>query len=163
VKHVIAFRVARFALAGILNTAVNFVILNLAFYGLHQGKLASSFIATSCAVAFSFVLNRNFVFVDKERPAKKLALFLIVTISGVLVIQNSVYALGIELLHHHELAISDIAYGLTHVRLSRDFIAINLSNVIASLAVMIWNYNGYRIFVFHGERHGDDVIETEAT
>src|ERR1017187_6038048 len=94
VKNIVAFRLVRFLIVGAGNTTVNFAVLNFAFYGLHQGKLVSSFIATACAVVFSFILNRAYVFVDKERPAKKLVLFILVTASGVMLIQNSVYAIG---------------------------------------------------------------------
>ena len=161
VKKIIAFRLVRFILVGVGNTALNFLILNFAFYELNQSKIVSSFIATACAVAFSFILNRNFVFVDKTRPARQLIMFIVVTVSGVLLVQNSVYALGISLLRGHEAHIASLLRSLTGIQFSHDFIDINLSNVVASLFVMAWNYNGYRIFVFKGERHGDDIIETE--
>ncbi len=147
VKKIVAFRITRFVVVGLGNTTFNFAVLNFVFYGLHQTKLVSSFIATACAVMLSFALNRSFVFVDKERPAKKLALFILVTAGGVLLIQNSVYALMLALLQHHGV--------------NNDFLVINLGNLVASLMVMIWNYNGYRIFVFRGERHKNVVIETD--
>lgn len=154
IRVVTEFRVARFVIVGVANTAVNFTVLDFAFYVLHQGKIVSSFIATSCAIIFSFILNRNFVFVDKKRPAKKLVLFIVFTVSGVLLVQNSVFVLGVTILHHHELGVSSAIHALTRIRLSNDFIDINLSNFIASLFVMIWNYNCYRIFVFRSERSG---------
>lgn len=154
-------RMNRFAIVGVANTALNFAVLNFVFYSLQGGKFISSFIATSCAVIFSFILNRNLVFMDKVRPAKKLVLFIIVTVSGVLLIQNSVYALGIKLLQHHELRVSNFIYAFTDTRFSSDFIDVNLSNLIASLFVMAWNYNGYRLLVFKGERH-DNVGTKEA-
>lgn len=161
IKKIIAFRVSRFILVGVVNTTINFAVLNFAFYGLHQNKIISSFIATGCAVVFSFIMNRSFVFQDKSRPAQKLVLFTILTVGGVLLVQNSIYALGVVLLRHHDLGISTIVYRLIKVRLSGDFIDVNLSNAIASLCVMVWNYNSYRLFVFNGKRYGDDVIETE--
>jgi hypothetical protein len=99
------------------------------------------------------------VFLDKERPARKLVLFIIVTVSGVLLVQNSVYALGVYLLHNHEVGVINVALRLIGVRLSSDFVDVNLSNAVASLLVMFWNYNGYRIFVFK-EGHGNDITET---
>src|SRR5260221_273807 len=100
-RKAISFRIARFAVAGAGNTAFNFLVLNLVFYGLHQGKLVSSIIATSCAVAFSFALNRSFVFLDGARPVRKFGRFVIVTALGVLLVQNTVYALGVVLLRGH--------------------------------------------------------------
>lgn len=159
IHKVVAFRVTRFGLAGAANTAANFVVLNFVFYGLHQNKLVSSFVATSCAVALSFVLNRNFVFIDKERPMKKLVRFILITAGGVLLIQNSVYALCLVVLHNHEAGVADVIHGYLGLQLSDSLIDVNLSNLIASFAVMFWNYNGYRIFVFKGERRGNEVIE----
>lgn len=163
IKKIVAFRVSRFVLVGIANTAVNIAVLNLAFYALHQGKLTSSFIATSCAVVFSFIMNRSVVFQDKSRTAQRLARFVLLTGTGVLLVQNSVYALGLALLHQHNLGLSGVIYSLTGVRLGVDFIDVNLSNVIASLCVMFWNYNSYRLFVFNGRRRGDVVIEDAAS
>jgi putative flippase GtrA len=159
VKKIVAFRFIRFLIVGTGNTAINFALLNFAFYGLHQGKLVSSFIATGCAVVCSFVLNRSFVFLDKERPAQKLFVFMAVTGSGVLLIQNSVYALGLHLLQNHTVGVAADMHNLTGLHLSGTFMAINLSNVIASIGVMFWNYNGYRLFVFKGHRYGDDIVE----
>lgn len=163
IKSIVAFRLGRFVIIGLCNTVINFAILNFAFYGLHQGKLVSSFIATSCAVIFSFILNRSFVFLDKERPMMKLVLFIVVTVGGILLIQNSVYALGVFLLHHHDAGVINAVYAITRIRLSANFVDINLSNVIASLIVMVWNYNGYRLFVFKAKRHGNDIVEAEIT
>ena len=162
VKNIVAFRLVRFLIVGAGNTAVNFAVLNFAFYGLHQGKLVSSFVATACAVVFSFILNRAYVFVDKDRPAKKLALFIIVTVSGVMLIQNSVYDVGIHLLHGHELGVINAIHSIIGVHLSSNFVDVNLSNLVASILIMFWNYNGYRVLVFRGKRHGDEIIEDEA-
>lgn len=161
-KAIVAFRVLRFVVVGVGNTALNFAILNFAFYGLHESKLVSSFIATTCAVIFSFIMNRSFVFLDKDRPAKKLVLFIAVTVSGVLLVQNTIYAFGLHLLSHHEAGVITLVHDLIDIKLSRNFVDVNLSTVVAALFVMIWNYNGYRIFVFNGERYGNEVVEADS-
>jgi putative flippase GtrA len=158
-KKIIAFRVTRFGIAGIINTATSFAVLNIVFYSLHLNKLVSIMIATACAIAVSFILNRNFVFQDKDRPAMKLARFVLVSVVGVFVIQNSVYVLCIALLHGHEAGIIGAFRNVSGYQLGSNFVDINLSNVVASLAVMFWNYNGYRIFVFNGKRRGNEIIE----
>jgi putative flippase GtrA len=163
VQKIVAFPITRFGLAGMANTAVSFAILNLVFYGLHQGKLASVVIATSCAIALSFMLNRSFVFLDKERATKKLGRFILVSVAGVFLIQNAVYAVCIAFLHGHESGAITAIHRLATIRLSSEFVDINLSNLLASFAVMFWNYNGYRIFVFNGERHGNRIIEDSVT
>ena len=159
-NNLLAFRVVRFALVGLVNTAVNFAILNLSFYELRQSKLVSSFIATSCALIFSFILSRSFVFADKDQPAKKMLLFIVVTVSGILLTQNSIYALGLHFLHNHEVGVIIFVHRLLNLNLSRNFIDVNLSNIIASLFVMVWNYNGYRLLVFKSARLGNGDIKT---
>src|SRR6266516_461270 len=154
-KKIVAFRVTRFGLAGAVNTAVNFAVLNFAFYILHQSKLASIVIATAIAIAVSFMLNRNFVFLDKTRPAEKLPRFIVVSVVGVFLIQNAVYLLLIALLHNDEAEVSNVIQVVTRYQLSSNFIDVNLSNLIASFVVMFWNYNGYKLFVFNSRQRGD--------
>jgi putative flippase GtrA len=151
--------VFRFFIVGVSNTALNFVILNAAFYGLKESKLVSSFIATTCAMLFSFFLNRNFVFVDRTRPIKQLVLFIVVTVSGVLLVQNTVYALFIHVLHGHESVFIRFGRNLTGIHFSKDFIDVNLSNAIASVCVMFWSYNGYRLFVFKDQKSSESIPE----
>ena len=163
VKRLVGFRVTRFLLAGAVNTAVNFAVLNLAFYGLHQNKLVASLIATLCAVLCSFALNRSYVFMDKERPARKFGLFVLVTAGGVLLIQNSVYTLCVALFHNHEAGVIASIHTVATLHFSPDFVDVNLSNLIASFVVMFWNYNGYKLFVFEGTKHSNDITEELST
>src|SRR5207247_2635083 len=108
----------------------------------------SSIIATSCAIALSFTLNRNVVFADKDRPIKKLTRFILVSVVGVMLIQNLVYGLCLLMLQNHEAGIVNSVHVRFGFQSKNDFLVVNLSNLIASFAVMFWNYNGYRLFVF---------------
>jgi putative flippase GtrA len=137
-------RFGRFLIVGAGNTAINFAVLNLVFYALHQNKILSSVLATSCAIFFSFTMNRSFVFRNKTQPIRKFMHFALVSAGGVLLIQTSVYTLGVMALQY---------------AISSDFIVINLSNLIASCAVMFWNYNGYRLFVFKDKKKSDEFLE----
>lgn len=159
-KEMVDFRATRFVTVGLLNTAVNFTILNLAFYSLHQAKLVSSFIATGCAVIFSFILNRYFVFRHRGHIGKQMARFILITAVGVLLIQNLLYALGLYLLHKHEYGIINLVDNLTTIKVGSAFVDVNLSNIMASLGVMVWNYNGYRLHVFKSEGRRNDIVET---
>ncbi len=126
-------RVTRFLIVGASNTAVNFVVLNFAFYFFNLGKLSSSIVATLTAILWSFFLNRSFVFRDKEQPAKKFILFFLLSSLGVLILQSSVFMLFVTLLEHSG---------------GGDALIINLSNVFASIVVGFWNYYSYKTFVF---------------
>lgn len=130
-KKLLSFRVNRFLVVGAGNTIINFAVLNSAFYSLHLNKITASIIATCCAIAFSFTFNRSFVFRDKSQPVRKFVVFSLVTAAGVLVIQTSVYAICVHLLTGRS-----------------NLMQINVSNLIASISVALWNYNGYRLLVF---------------
>lgn len=156
-------RIVRFAVVGVCNAAISFGVLNLAYYHLHQGKITSSILATSCALAFSFVMNRGFVFGDKTKRAyRQLPVFVIVTVTGSLLLLNAVYILSIRLLNGHERIITVPIHTVTGVMLSRSFVDINVATVIGAIAALIWNYNGYRWFVFKG-KHSREEQEVQLT
>lgn len=159
-KTLHANRITRFTIVGAVNTAVSFGILNLVFYKLHQGKIVSSIIATTCALAVSFLLNRNYVFADKSKRAhKQLLPFIAITISGSLLVLNAVYVLSLRLLSGHEALFIDAAKTLSGVDLSPSFIDINLSTLIGAAAALLWNYNGYRMFVFTSQKPSPETDE----
>jgi putative flippase GtrA len=139
----------RFAVVGVFNTFFNFILLNAAFFLLGQNKVVSGFVATSFAVVVSFFLNRSFVFKPQNHSWRQPVMFAVVTTSGVLLVQNLVYIGGIYLLHDYSSEISMYVHDNLSITVARSFIEINASNVLGSLAAMIWNYNGYKFFVFN--------------
>lgn len=156
-----ANRIARFVVVGTCNAAISFGLLNLAFYEFGQTKIMASIISTTCALIFSFILNRNFVFADKTKKAHQQApAFVLVTVSGSLIVLNLVYILSLQLLNGNEHFIIDPVKALTGIVLSKSFIEINVSTVIGAIVALFWNYNGYRWFVFKGSKqHGDEEIQ----
>lgn len=121
--------------------------MNLCIYAWHTNEFVASVIATSAAIMCSFLTNRRFVFMDRDRSAQKFTRFVIVSALGVLLIQTSVYEVTLSLLTN--------AHGTTNVLL------INLSNVVASAAVTFWNYNGYRLLVFTSPKEYREYATTE--
>jgi len=160
IRGLLANRKIRFVCVGILNTLLNFLVLNFAFFVLKQNKFVASLIATLFAVVISFFLNRGFVFHNKSRSLRQPLLFAAVTLTGVLIFQNAIYGLFVVLLRSHTAPIRDLIHSVSGVKLSTNFIDINLSNLISSLFAMIWNYNGYRLFVFkEGSSISDEIVE----
>lgn len=165
VKKLINSRKIRFGLVGIGNTLFNFIILNIMFFVFMQSKLVSSIIATLCAVCVSFFLNRSFVFRHHQRSILQPILFVAVTLSGVLLVQNSTFVGFAWLLKDFSDTIANQVNSLTGISLSKEFFDINISNALASLIVMVWNYNGYRLFVFNDKfepKAGQKVDDEEA-
>ena len=160
IQQLASKRAGRFVAVGLCNAAISFGLLNLIFYNFHTSKIIASIIATSCALIFSFIMNRGFVFDDKTRHARQqLPIFVIVTISGSLVLLNLVYALSLHLLNGHEHFIIDPFKSLTSITLKKSFVDINTSTIIGAVVALFWNYNGYKRFVFKGS-HKDAAEET---
>jgi len=163
-QKLLAERKLRFVVIGICNATISFGILNVAFAVFHQGKIESSIIATSCALAFSFFMNRGFVFGDKTKKAhQQLPIFIIVTVTGSLLVLNLVYILSLKVLNGHEGLIIDPIKLVTSLTLTKNFVDINLSTVIGAIAALLWNYNGYKWFVFKGQGKKNSVEEIQLT
>ncbi len=58
-------RQIKFAIVGVVNTLVDFVVFNLLAGMLGFTVLSASLIAYSCGIATSFVFNRNWTFADR--------------------------------------------------------------------------------------------------
>lgn len=162
-RSLAARRTLRFGVVGVVNALISFGILNLAFYKFGVHKIPASIIATTCALIFSFAMNRNFVFVDKHKPAHKQVLpFVIVTISGSLVVLNLVYIGFLHVLSGHEHPLALLIRDISGISVSTSFVDINLSTVVGAVVAMVWNYNGYKLFVFKGAQKVLYAQEPEA-
>lgn len=162
-RQIAVKRILKFLLVGTCNAIISFGILNIAFYYLNQNKLTSSLIGTSCALIFSFVLNRNYVFGAKTEKARKQILpFVLVTISGSLLLLNLVYASSIYLLDSRGLWLTQTINQVTGFGLSQDFVDINVSTAIGAVFAMVWNYNGYKFFVFKNKAILENNEEQES-
>jgi putative flippase GtrA len=102
-------------------------------------------------MSYSFLLNKNFVFKSSAAIREEVIAFVAVTATGVLIIHNLVYVLFIYILNH-SISVVNIVEETVNYRISSDSIVINLATVAGAVVALIWNYNGYRLFVFKG-RH----------
>ena len=123
----------RFAIVGVLNTAIDFIILfTLVAFGLPT--ITSNFISTSTALIFSFFANKTFTFKDGGKNTKvQFAYFLIITLLGLWVIQPVIIE-GTRVL------LSSLSMN--------SFIVLFIGKIIATVVTLIWNYLLYRKFVF---------------
>lgn len=123
----------RFGIVGIANTALDFAILFI-LVGLGLDKIVANFISTGTAFIFSFFVNKSFTFKSKGGNVKKqFALFLIVTIIGLWVIQP--------------LVISGVSFALSDTGWSEQ-VTLFIAKVIATVASLVWNYVFYSRLVF---------------
>lgn len=120
----------RFAFIGGINTAIDFGILFL-LNGLGLNKYIANIISTSVAFIFSFFANRSFTFKSKKDARKQAIPFLIVTLTGLWVLQPII--IWITLLP------------LTSIDQN---IALFIAKLAATVVSLIWNYILYSRFVF---------------
>jgi len=123
----------RYGIVGGFNTALDFALLFI-FVALGINKIPANYLSTGVSMVFSFYGNRRFTF--KHTTGKKhhqFALFVIVTVIGVWVIQPLVIWAVTHLLSFH---------------LSSASLQLFVAKVIATGASLVWNYLLYSRLVF---------------
>ncbi|MEI6741745.1 MAG: GtrA family protein [bacterium] len=162
-------QVGRFGLVGILNTLVDFVVLNIlvatilpknmTIFSVNifgntydiTGLILAGILSGTAAMINSFVFNKNFTFKAKKLSTRKLVLFFIITAAGLYLIRPVVLYLFTNLW----IWPSQLAYNISswlHLPFSRDFTDINLALVAAIAVVLVYNYLMYKYFIFDDEK-----------
>lgn len=145
-----AHRVSRFAVVGVFNTGLDFTLLNMLVFGFGFAVLPANIISTLTAMSFSYLLNHSFVFKsDTSKSKQQYVLFILITVFGLLVIQNGI----IHIMTNELVAIPNALYSwiispLFGATFSQEFIQLNTAKVTATLATMVWNYQLYKRIVF---------------
>lgn len=123
----------RFGIVGIANTALDFLLLFI-FVGLGVDKIAANYLSTSASLVFSFFVNKSFTFTSTTGNAKKqFALFIIITLIGLWIIQPIIIA-----------AVSTALAGTGWA----DGAILFAAKIVATIASLIWNYVFYSRIVF---------------
>lgn len=133
----------KFALIGVLNTGVDLFILNIAtlISGVTSGTgyAIQKGISFLTAVCFSYFLNKYWAFQDKSHfhEGIKVAEFLAVSVIG-MVINISVATIVVTYLKP-----------LINISLLNDNIWVNIGALSGTAIGLMWNFVGYKLFVFH--------------
>ena len=134
-KLPVLWQLAKFGLVGVLNTAIDFGILNFlsVYIGATSGVGLIPIKATSFSVALlnSFFWNKGWVFEGKKKANP--VVFAAVSIIGVSINVTTIYVLTTIV--------------PTPGNISSQ-IWLNIANVGATLLSMVWNFLGYRLVVF---------------
>lgn len=126
----------RFVIVGGTNTALDFLLLFL-FTGMGADKIVANYLSTSAALTFSFFANKQFTFKNTTKNAKKqFALFLIVTLIGLWIIQPIIIWI----------VTNALASSVTNAELN-----LFTAKLVATVASLIWNYLLYSRVVFKKE------------
>ncbi len=127
----------KFGFTGALNTGTDFVVLNSLLSvsgGAHGAYLACKAVSFSIAVVQSYFLNKYWVFRAKgERNMEETARFFAVSVAGLI----------------FNIAGSSLVFSLLGALDLFDFrIRANAGALVGTLLVLVWNYTGYKFFVF---------------
>jgi putative flippase GtrA len=120
----------RFASIGGINTAIDFGTLFL-LSGIGVNKYIANFFSTSVAFIFSFFANRTFTFKSTGSARKQFIPFLIITLSGLWLLQPAIIWLT-----------------LLPLGALDESVALFIAKLIATVASLIWNYILYSRVVF---------------
>ncbi len=151
-------QIGKFAIVGILNTLIDVVILNLLVYLgfmatliiLGQKFLIANIIAVAVAMINSFILNKQWTFKSEgSNVYLEILKFLVITIIGMFVIHQIVFnVFYYDLPSISSVIISIVYFTKLNAIFPDAFIALNFAKGIAIFASLIWNFMGYKFFVF---------------
>jgi len=149
-------QVIRFVITGVINTLLDIVVLNLLSLatGVTQGPLliVLNIVSFSVAVINSYFLNKHWTFKDQDRSnePKKLTQFLVVSVigaginSGILYFITTIVPRPTETLNY----VSGILPVIGDFLSNPEVFWLNIAKVFAIGASMVWNFLGYKFFVF---------------
>ena len=132
-------QIIKFVAVGLINTSVDFVVLNILIFLFGTGAHGEYFvlfkgISFVVAVTNSFVFNKYWVFEQRKSiGAKNVSLFFIISTIGFFI----------------NLAVSYLIYSnAVAVQHLSPHLSANIGALVGSLAVMMWNFSGYKLIVF---------------
>lgn len=145
-------RLKRFGLVGVVNTVLDAALFNLlTWHVIALPVLWASVLAGTLAMLNSFVANQRFTFRARHTPLRRVALFVVITLLGIYAIRPLILDVFITtwLWPANRLLALLARVG---VLADGDFVRRNLGWLVAVAVAMLFNYVGYREFVFMPER-----------
>lgn len=139
VRFPIIEQLVRFVVVGVINTGIDFLILNLEMFltGITSGPgmLVQNTISFGFATINSYYLNKRWTFGDKENKKEgvKFAQFLTVSLIGVIINGGIVYI---------------ITTFVSPILGINDQLWANVAKLAATAISLIWNFLGYKFIVF---------------
>lgn len=132
---------SKFFIVGIINTGIDFAILNLemAVTGINSGTpiILFNIVSFSIAVINSYYLNKFWTFEDKKadgaQASVKMTQFIGVSLVGLTINSLVIYTF---------IQVVPIMFGLSSL------VWANIAKVIATGVSLIWNFVGYKLWVF---------------
>ena len=143
-------RFLKFAVVGTLGTVIDFGILNLLVLNFGFSKVLANTCSFTVAVISNFIWNRLWTFPEaRDRPiAPQLVQFVLVNIGGLLLNQAIFLSLDAWVLGEAGVLAALMATLALNVGLAHYKLAYNLSNAVATIIVLFWNFGANRLWTF---------------
>ena len=136
----------KFGMVGVLNTAIDFLTLNFLTYAtnIYQGNglIPLNGAAFLAATAHSYFWNRAFVFGRSGTSHTRFLPFLVITLTGGL-LNTLVLRFAVDL---------ELTTGLSRLQ------HLNAAKLMATAVSMVWNFLGYKFFVFRAEATSGEPV-----
>lgn len=135
----LAGQAGRFVVVGVINTTINFAVLNLlsSMTGVESGSGVILIAAAAFALANvnSYIMNKYWSFQDRTTGdhGRKFVLFLLVSVGGAAIQSSIVYAITTFMAPVMQLSGS---------------MWLNVANAVGIGVSLVWNFFGYRYVVF---------------
>lgn len=148
-----AAQVGRFGIVGVINTLIDFIILNLVSRATGWSDEIANIPAVMVAMVFSFFANRHFVFKSGEKKdiGRQALEFFPITAFGLIVIQGvvihffeNIWRYPVEL----GLALANWLHIIGTAGIDAQFVETNGVKLVATAASLVWNYVMYKKVVF---------------
>ena len=138
INSVLISQIGRFLVIGVLNTLIDLGVLNGLILLFDSGintylYLVFKTISFLAAVTNSYYFNKNWTFNSKASDRTNFIYFIFVSVIGLII--NVITATAIFNL-------------LTALNLNHILFSINVGAIIGTAVVLIWNFIGYKFFVF---------------
>jgi putative flippase GtrA len=138
-------RALRFFCVGGLNTALDFMLLNILYEVVGLSILAANTTSVSIGITISYLLNHRVVFRYSQKPSlKSYGHFFLITGVGVLIVQNLVIYIVTHLFRVSPSATTEIM----SINIKTTTFELNISKALAVIIGAVWNYLLYKFLIF---------------
>lgn len=131
-------QIIKFSIIGVLNTIIDFSILNFLIRILSWTVLPANTISFSVAVINSYFLNKYWTFRDKQPVhIKQFSMFIMVSLVG-LGLSNLLIYLGLEIFKTYTFGLSFVWH-------------YNIAKAMSAIIVLVWNFLASKFWVFYAK------------
>jgi putative flippase GtrA len=138
-------RALRFLCVGVLNTILDFTLLNILYEIVGLSILVANTISVSIGITISYFLNHRVVFRHSQQTSlTSYGHFFLITGISVLIVQNLVIYIVTHLFKVGSTATTEIM----SINIKTTTLELNISKAIAVVIGAVWNYLLYKFIVF---------------